>query len=688
MGCINLRFIPKEPAKPIIQKFVSLSKIETISEILKYYKEQYHCYFAVATRVEDDGSRAGILQIPTLWIDIDTHKMSDEEFEKIQKCYDDFPLRGSAIVSSGGGSHIYWKLKQPTSKEEVPKVEDYLKRLASYFHADMASTDASRILRAPGSFNFKYDPPREVAINYLNPRNEYDLSDFDFLPLPQFEESRKENNPPPDWQIEVLSGVSEGERNISLTKLAGRYIGKSLLREEILPILLDANSRFNPPLEEKEVSTILDSVFRTDARNHPHPILLSQSQPSWPEPLAKEGFYGLAGEFVELVEPHTEADPVAILIQMLAAIGNIIGAGSYFKVEADQHFLKIFPVLVGETSKARKGTSWGYIKHVLKEIDPGLRIVSGLSSGEGLIWGVRDEIRKSEPIREKGEIKKYQEVIIDPGEADKRLLVIEQEFASTLRVLRREGNILSPVLREAWDDGNLRILSKNSPAQATGAHISVIGHITKDELKRYLDRTEMGNGFANRFIWLCVKRSKSLPAGGNFLKQDLKPIVKRIKECVEFGKTAGELTRDTEAERIWGEVYPTLSEGKSGLWGAVISRGEAQAMRLASIYAILDLSKMIRKEHLLAALAVWDYAEASARFIFGDAIGDPIADQILESLRYSKEGLTRTEISNLFSRHREKERISEALGLLQRKGFIFAEKEISGGRPVEKWKPL
>ena len=82
--------------------------------------------------------------------------------------------------------------------------------------------------------------------------------------------------------------------------------------------------------------------------------------------------------------------------------------------------------------------------------------------------------------------------------ADKRLLLFEGEFAKALRNMERQGNILSAVLRDAWDHGNLRTLIKNNPNRATGAHVSLNAHITVDELRRCLDRTEMANGLANR----------------------------------------------------------------------------------------------------------------------------------------------------------------------------------------------
>jgi hypothetical protein len=53
------------------------------------------------------------------------------------------------------------------------------------------------------------------------------------------------------------------------------------------------------------------------------------------------------------------------------------------------------------------------------------------------------------------------------------LAIVESEFAGALTVARRDGNILSRVLRDAWDRGDLATLTKSSPARATGAHVSL-----------------------------------------------------------------------------------------------------------------------------------------------------------------------------------------------------------------------
>jgi len=409
---------------------------------------------------------------------------------------------------------------------------------------------------------------------------------------------------------------------------------------------------------------------------------------SWPV-LDARALRGVIGDLVRAIEPHSEADVVALLVQGLIAFGSTLNRAAYFSAEADRHRMNLNAVLVGETAKGRKGTSWGYVRRVFAAVDPdwaSTRVLNGLSSGEGLIWAVRDEITKEEPIREKGRpTGEYQTVVVDRGITDKRLLVLESEFASTLRVMGRDGNTLSAVIRQAWDSGDLRTMTKNCPAQATGAHISLIGHITKDELCRLIEATEASNGFCNRFLWLCVKRSKALPEGGHFDETALAPLIQRLHEAVRFGRGTGELKRDEGARAIWLAVYPDLSEGKPGLLGAVISRAEAQVMRLACLYAIQDMSYVVGAEHLTAALAVWEYCEASARYIFGQRLGDPIADELLSALHKHLHGMTRTEIRDWFGRNRKAYEIDRGLTLLAKQGLARKEECQSGGRPIERW---
>jgi hypothetical protein len=417
--------------------------------------------------------------------------------------------------------------------------------------------------------------------------------------------------------------------------------------------------------------------------------LVTTGQP-WPSPVAKEAFQGLAGEIVRAIEPHSEADPVAILVQFLTAFGSAAGRHVFFPVEADRHFANIYVVLVGETAKARKGTSLGHVLRLCEYADPAWRrerVVEGLSSGEGLVWAVRDAVVSREAIKEKGRVVGYQEIETDAGVADKRLLVTESEFAAVLKVAGREGNTLSAVLRQAWDAGNLRTLTKNSPARATGAHISIIGHITRDELVANLTSTDACNGFANRFLWLAVRRSKLLPDGGAFHLVDVEPLAARLREALTFARQPREVLRDEDAGRMWREVYAALSEGRPGLLGAMTARAEAQVMRLALIYALVDRSCVIAAPHLEAALALWTYAEDSVRWAVGDLFGDAVADAIRDALIFAgDDGLTRTEISAMLGRHAKASRIDAALQTLEAAGLVTRGRRETGGRPAEIWR--
>ena len=311
------------------------------------------------------------------------------------------------------------------------------------------------------------------------------------------------------------------------------------------------------------------------------------------------------------------------MTQTLVAFGNLVGRASHFDVEADRHHANQFVVLVGDTSKARKGTSWGHVHRFMRLADEQWAencIQSGASSGEGIIWAVRDKIMKRERIRERGEEARYEEVEADQGIEDKRLLVYEPEFAGVLKQTERHGNTLSVILRQAWDGNTLRFLTKNCPSRATGAHISLIGHITAPELRRYLTETETANGFGNRHLWICAKRSKLLPDGGVIDAAEWEACRQDFAQALAFARIETVLRRDNEANEMWRSVYGELSEGKPGLAGAMLARGEAHVMRLAMIYALMDCSALIRASHLLSALALWDYAERSVRFVFGDGL--------------------------------------------------------------------
>jgi hypothetical protein len=389
--------------------------------------------------------------------------------------------------------------------------------------------------------------------------------------------------------------------------------------------------------------------------------------PSWPEPLAEDAYHGVAGDLVRAIEPHSEADIAALLVQFLVGWGNMAGRGPYYLAEADHHHTNESAVTVGTTAKGRKGTSLGRVQAVLSAIDPHWaenRLFLGLGSGEAMIDAAKDE-------------------------GDRRIMVVESEFARLLAVVSREGSTISANLRNAWDTGTLAINTRQNKVKVSGAHLSLIGHITREELLRRLDSTETANGFGNRKLWVCAKRSKVLPFGGGSIEYG--DLIGRLRDATTFTRQMGNtrVNFDKQAAELWVQVYEGLSEGRPGMLGSMTSRAEAHVVRLSLIYALLDCAEKIRVEHLRAALGIWKYCAASARFIWGDALGDPTADEILRALSTEGDaGLTRWDLNNHFGRNKPAAELDRAIGVLMERGLIRSSTEDTGGRSSTRYRKV
>ncbi len=395
-----------------------------------------------------------------------------------------------------------------------------------------------------------------------------------------------------------------------------------------------------------------------------------------PAPLADAAFHGLAGDIVRKIAPHTEADPAAMLIQLLVAFGNCVGRGPHFRVEDTPHFANEFAVIVGKSSKARKGTSFNRISGLLENADADWRKkcqAHGLVSGEGIVHAIRDDMPGKG-----GEIVE--------GVKDKRLLIVEEELGGALAAAARKENTLTATLRSAWDGKDLRTLAKNCPALATAPHVSLIGHVTFDELKSKLRGDSLSNGFANRFLWIFATRARVLPLGGTLRSEEMQAEGEALRAAVEKARTLGELTRDSETSAQWCDAYSWLSGERPGIVGEVTSRLEAHAVRLSLIYALIDGSPIIQLPHLHAALAVCKYALHSAEHCFGGLSADARAIHAALTARAPGE-MARTEIADdVFKKHITADKLTAALRELESANLATHRAENTNGAPRELWR--
>lgn len=432
---------------------------------------------------------------------------------------------------------------------------------------------------------------------------------------------------------------------------------------------------------------LLDRLDDAHPGDEPAPAGLAR----WPDPMGEAAWRGLAGEFARMIAPRTEADPTAILAQFLIAFGSVIGRHAHFTVDASRHFANEFVVICGLTSRGRKGTSWEVTKLVFDRAAPGFMetIKQGVASGEALIRTVRDPIFG--PVASDG---KASFAMIDPGVEDKRALWVEEEFQTVLAAINRDTSTLSGNLRKAWQSGTLENATKNSPLKATNAHVSMIGHVTFDELSREMHAREVGNGFANRFLWVCCRRARVLPRGGDMLSKsfqaELAPLVERLAEAVEWASdplhSEIPIGCTEEAWARWEEAYPALSRPRLGKVGAVTDRAEAHVRRLAMIYALLDREPRVGLGHLESALAFWSYCEGSARYIFGDADVDPVAERVLEAItKAGDEGVMQNQIFRRVFSGRNRDEMMRALGALARACLIRQDVRPTKGRVATFW---
>ncbi|MBA2453560.1 MAG: DUF3987 domain-containing protein [Chloroflexia bacterium] len=387
-------------------------------------------------------------------------------------------------------------------------------------------------------------------------------------------------------------------------------------------------------------------------------------------------FHGLAGDVVRAIHPTTEADPVAVLATFLTAFGGAVGRGPHMMIGESRHGANLFIALVGETSRGRKGdSSRAVINRVMYEADRDWtldRVMGGLSSGEGMIHTIRDEVLNASGG------------VTGDGVDDKRALFIEEELSQVLKAAQRQGATISEIIRRAWDSpAVLRTLTKANPSKASDPHISIIGHITKAELARLIRETELANGFANRFAWFRVHRERLIADPQPMPFETVQELGRRTRAALEYSRSVGRIARDAEAADMWQTAYSGLEHDRPGLSGAITARSSPIVCRLSLIYALMDYSPVIRVDHLEAAVAVWDYAQASVESIFGDLTGDDVSDRILDALRTEGEQ-TRTQLYDAFGRNVPSARIGHSLTLLHEGGKITVWKQKSqpgGGRP-------
>ncbi|MBK8742575.1 MAG: DUF3987 domain-containing protein [Betaproteobacteria bacterium] len=365
-----------------------------------------------------------------------------------------------------------------------------------------------------------------------------------------------------------------------------------------------------------------------------------------PRPMAAAAFRGPFGRAAELFAGSCEASRENLLLHSLVAFSAVPDRAAVEIGRARPAGCSLQALIVGPTARGRKGTALSYADRLLAAAfptfvrgDPGAagelavpaatRVLYGLSSGEGLVYALRDARAMGKDL--------------DAGSPDKRLLVLLEEFSALLKVAAREGNTLSEIFRQIHDNGALGVPTRREPLYASRSHVAAIAHCTPEELSRKLDAIELVNGMLNRWLIAYVERARvdaappavdpaRLDALATDLRARLAPYA--FDPGREWRQHPFALT--PAAENLWREeLYIMLDGGDAaGVANTLGVRFTAHAKRLALLYALADGATAIGVEHLRAAVAVLAYCEESMAYLFGtETHADPFTERVADVIR-------------------------------------------------------
>ncbi|MCE9561573.1 MAG: bifunctional DNA primase/polymerase [Planctomycetes bacterium] len=495
-----------------------------------------------------------------------------------------------------------------------------------------------------------------------------------------------------------LGFVESGKRNDSVNAVIGSMLGNGFTREQILADGLRWADEQEPPysanemekkvtffarkqdaqFEELQATDPIETGEKTTPTVRHSPFAGSQalkSQPDNPTPviqsfgLPDEAYHGILGEFVRAVEPLTEADPAGILACLLTGVGNALGRQTHHQI-GRRHSANLFVLLVGNTS-SRKGTCQDVAESLLATAMPewdASCVEGGFGSGQGFVYRIRDAIGD------------------DTGIPDKRLLVVEEEWAKPLRLCRAENSILSPLIRSAYDGKPLSVMNRGENRYGCREpHVSIVGMITGEELRELTKgRTELVNGTINRFLLVNCERRRYLPTGGDYFSEG-KRFAPRLSAALNAAKTDSPLSLDGQAAEIWEGEYRRLEQQREGDYGKAVARLSVHCLKVAMVYAVLDGAKVIGLLHLKAALAFVDYCDKSAFAVFGGKpptspngssedddhrFPEPDHVKLLNLIKNREDGIIKRDAHGLFNNKMKAEELNGLFKLLTDSGFI------------------
>ncbi|MGB2590961.1 MAG: DnaB-like helicase N-terminal domain-containing protein [Candidatus Acidiferrum sp.] len=429
---------------------------------------------------------------------------------------------------------------------------------------------------------------------------------------------------------------------------------------------------------EERLSNLLDEA-RTKVGSCEVPFIVGAlqselrqiAQPQdFPAPLAKIALQGVVGKFVEAALPCIEADESCLVYQFLTAMGNVMGKNNHARFGPDIHYPNLFTLIVGDTS-AGKGQAFSATKLLMGLIDPSWtsHCKYSAASGEAIV--------------------KMASEIGDDG----RLCLAMNEMSVLLNGAKRDGSNTSGYLRMGWDGIPLENNRARSSEVARDYLLSLIGHITPEELTEIFANVDWYNGMANRFLWATVRKSKTVSRSEKL--PNFADVSKTIQDLLSLPRI-GQVRFTDEGGRYWDEWVHGLTD-HDGKLGASQQRIRPNALRIAQIYAALNERRLslglsghyaIEPEHIAAAIEIVTRSRESIAWFLDRPMKIDARVAMDEVAKFrtdmNKHGgqMTGRQLAALFSHKTPEQRMEIAS---RAGGKIRSRPSAKGGRPADVW---
>lgn len=580
-GNINFRFLSNRITK---DKFLPLAALwENSAEVSKILQDNSNsnCYFGVALREGTNGKKDGISQIPSLWLDLDGSPLTP---------ITDSPWTPSAVVETSPGKfHVYWKLKEPAIKSEIPAVENILKRLAAHFEGDRAATDASRILRLPGTSNYKLSPPFIVAVKSIS-EAEYNLSDFDGLP--EIEDQKLPGpaltNRDADRIKRILSCKFLEHCNKDRTTLSEPqwYAMISILAREpggrdLIHSLSQGYPKYSRIETDQKILHALSAGPATCQRikelwncrqqcgvNSPIRLALRLETAKQPTEFPRYTIRGLAGEFADLYSEYLESPWSFFAFSYLTCLGSILSDRVSLRSEISPQ-PRLYTVNLGESGDDRKSEA---IKKTIVFFEDAMahgefRVCHGVGSAEGLA-------------------KKLGEVETGP----KKLLLVYDELKSFVGKAMIEGATLLPAVNSFFEGNRFHSATKTHSVELNDVFLSLLGASTIETFSRMWTPVFLDIGFLNR-LWLIRdhgERKFSIPKEIPF--EEIKNLQCKLGDLLKKFPHAVKLPIDEDARAVFDRWYFSVNPSP------FTKRLDTYGLRLMVLLAINEGSQEVTEE--------------------------------------------------------------------------------------------